>query len=69
MPFFQPASSVSDKVDSVFLFIFALSVVFLVGITATIVYFVVRWRRGAGANSQALTGRARFRRNPPLPVS
>jgi len=45
VPFFQSASSASDKVDGVFLFIFALSVIVLVGVTATMVYFVVRYSR------------------------
>jgi cytochrome c oxidase subunit 2 len=45
MPFREPASSFSGRVDDVFLFTLVLSVVFLVGITATIVYFVIRYSR------------------------
>lgn len=56
MPFLQPASSVSDKVDSVFLLIFALSVVFLVGITATMVYFVVRYSRRRNPEATNIEG-------------
>jgi cytochrome c oxidase subunit 2 len=45
MPFFQQASTAGGKVDAVFLFIFALSAVFLVLITGLILYFVVKYRR------------------------
>jgi cytochrome c oxidase subunit II len=43
MQFFEATSNINDKVDSVFVFIFALSVLFLVGITATMVAFVIRY--------------------------
>jgi cytochrome c oxidase subunit 2 len=45
MPLTEPASSFSGRVDDVFLYIFVLSAIFLIGITATIVYFVVRYSR------------------------
>jgi cytochrome c oxidase subunit 2 len=45
MPFFEQASNIAGKVDSVFLFITFLSVAFLVFITSTIVYFVIRYSR------------------------
>ena len=45
MIFSQPASSFSGRVDNVFLFTLVLSVVFLVGITATMIYFVWRYSR------------------------
>ncbi|MBI4861472.1 MAG: cytochrome c oxidase subunit II [Candidatus Riflebacteria bacterium] len=45
MPFLEQASSVSQSVDSVFLFIFAVSVAFLLAITFAIVYFVIRYSR------------------------
>jgi cytochrome c oxidase subunit 2 len=42
---FGGASSASEKVDAVFLFISALTIGFLVFITAVMIYFVVRYRR------------------------
>ena len=45
MPFFQQASSAAAGVDSVFLFIVSLCVVFLIGITSVMVYFVVKYSR------------------------
>jgi len=45
MQFFQQASTAAGKVDSVFLFIVALCVVFLVGITFLMVYFVIKYNR------------------------
>jgi cytochrome c oxidase subunit II len=45
MPFFEQASNVAGKVDSVFLFIAILCVAFLVFITATIVFFVIKYSR------------------------
>jgi len=56
VPFLQPASSASSKVDDVFLFIFALSVVFLVGITATMVYFVLRYSRRRNPEATNIEG-------------
>jgi len=45
MPFFSQASSITGKVEGVFVFIFSLSVVFLLLITALMVVFVVRYSR------------------------
>lgn len=45
MPFFEQASNIAGKVDSVFLFIAFLSVAFLIFITSAIVYFVVKYSR------------------------
>lgn len=45
MPFFSPPLSIAERVDSVFLYMFVLSAAFLVGITAVMVYFVVRYSR------------------------
>ncbi|MCE5308281.1 MAG: cytochrome c oxidase subunit II [Acidobacteriales bacterium] len=45
MPFFTQASSAAGQVDSVFLAIVALCVLFLVSITTLIVYFAVKYRR------------------------
>jgi cytochrome c oxidase subunit 2 len=53
---FGGASSVSDKVDAVFLYISALTIAFLVFITFLMVYFVVRYRRSAGAKGVDIHG-------------
>lgn len=45
MPIIPQASSAAGKVDSVFLFIFVLCVVFLVLLTAAIIYFLIRYNR------------------------
>jgi cytochrome c oxidase subunit II len=45
MPFFEQASDIAGKVDSVFLFTAILSAAFLVFITATIIYFVIKYSR------------------------
>jgi cytochrome c oxidase subunit 2 len=45
MPFFEQASNIAGKVDSVFLFITVLCVAFLVFITTMIVYFVIKYSR------------------------
>jgi len=45
MPFFEQASDIAGKVDAVFLFTVCLSVVFLVFITGTMIYFVVKYSR------------------------
>jgi cytochrome c oxidase subunit 2 len=49
---FGGASSVSDKVDAVFLFIAALTIAFLIFITFLMIYFVVRYRRSRNARGQ-----------------
>jgi cytochrome c oxidase subunit II len=56
MPFFEQASNIAGKVDSVFLFITALSVVFLVFITAAIVYFVIKYSRKRHPTSEDIKG-------------
>jgi cytochrome c oxidase subunit 2 len=45
MGLFDATSNINDKVDGVFVFIFVLSVIFLVGITATMIAFVIRYNR------------------------
>lgn len=45
MPFVPAASSAAEGVDAVFMFILALSVVFLIGVTFLMVYFVVKYHR------------------------
>ncbi len=45
MPFAQPASNIGGRVDDVFLYTLALSVIVLVGITGLVVFFVVRYAR------------------------
>jgi len=56
MQFFGSVSNVSDKVDSVFMFIFVLSVIFLVGITATMIAFVIRYSRRRHPNPVNIEG-------------
>lgn len=53
---FGGASSASEKVDAVFLFITALTVAFLVFITFMMVYFVVRYRRSRNAQGEDIHG-------------
>jgi cytochrome c oxidase subunit II len=45
MPFFEQASNVAGKVDSVFLFIAVLCSVFLVFITSLMIFFVIKYNR------------------------
>jgi cytochrome c oxidase subunit 2 len=45
MPFLNPPLSIADRVNDVFLYIFILSVAFLVFITALMVYFVIKYNR------------------------
>jgi len=45
MGWMTQASTSAQKADSVFLFVFALSVAFLVGITAVMIYFVIRYSK------------------------
>jgi cytochrome c oxidase subunit 2 len=54
--FFQQASNINDKVDNVFLGIFALSALFLIGITATMIYFVVRYSRQRNPHPENIEG-------------
>ncbi len=44
-PFAQAASSVAGEVDSVFLFLVAITVFFAGGIAAAVLYFAIRYRR------------------------
>lgn len=52
MPFFEQASDIAGKVDSVFLFTVILSAVFLVFITGTMIYFVVKYSRKRHPNGE-----------------
>jgi hypothetical protein len=45
MGWMTQASTSAQRADSVFLFVFALSVFFLVGITAVMIYFVIRYSK------------------------
>lgn len=56
MPFFQQASSAAGGVDSVFLFIFALCVVFLVAITFLMVYFIIKYSRKRHPKGEDIEG-------------
>ncbi len=53
---FGGASTVSDKVDAVFLYISALTIAFLVFITFLMIYFVVRYRRSRGEAAHDIHG-------------
>jgi cytochrome c oxidase subunit II len=53
---FGGASSVSDKVDAVFLYISALTIAFLVFITFLMIYLVVRYRRTRNAKAEDIHG-------------
>jgi cytochrome c oxidase subunit II len=56
MPIVPQASSAAGRVDSVFLFIFALSLVFLVFITAALIYFVVKYNRKKRPRGEDIEG-------------
>jgi len=56
MPFLQQASSAAGKVDSVFLYIFILSAVFLVFITFLMVYFVIKYSRKRHPKGEDIEG-------------
>jgi cytochrome c oxidase subunit 2 len=53
---FGGASTVSGKVDAVFLYISALTIAFLVFITFLMIYFVVRYRRSRGEAAHDIHG-------------
>jgi len=63
MPFLNPPLSIADRVDSVFLYIFALSVAFLIFITVLMVYFTVRYSRKRNPKPEDIEG------NPALEVT
>jgi len=52
---FGGASSFSDKVDAVFLYISALTIAFLVFITFVMIYLVIHYRRGRGGSPRTFT--------------
>lgn len=56
MPFASPASDVAGKVDAVFLYILALSVVFFIGITFVMVYFVFKYNRKRHPKGEDIEG-------------
>ncbi len=56
MGFFKGASTAAANVDGVFLFILALSTAFLVGITAVIIYFVIRYNRKRHPKGEDIEG-------------
>jgi len=58
MPFIQQASTAAGKVDSVFLFILVLSVVFLVFITSLMVVFVIKYNRKRHPKGEDIEGNA-----------
>lgn len=62
MPFLEPSVSISDRVDSVFLLAFILSVIVLVGITFLMVYFVLKYSRKRNPQATDVEG------NTPLEI-
>jgi cytochrome c oxidase subunit 2 len=60
MPFFQQASTAAGKVDAVFLFIFALAVVFLALITFLMLYFVVKYHHSRHPKGEDIEGNTKL---------
>ncbi|MBZ5638279.1 MAG: cytochrome c oxidase subunit II [Acidobacteriia bacterium] len=58
MPFDPHAAGIVERVDTIFLAILALCVLFLVGITATMVYFVIRYARKRNPVGEDIEGHA-----------
>jgi cytochrome c oxidase subunit 2 len=58
MPIIPQASSAAGRVDSVFLFIVVLSAAFLLFITATLIYFVVKYNRKRHPKGKDIEGNA-----------
>ena len=58
MPIIPQASSAAGRVDSVFLFIFVLCVVFLVCITTALIYFVIKYNRKRHPQAVDIEGNA-----------
>ncbi len=56
MPIIPQASSASGRVDAVFLFITVLSVAFLLFITATLIYFVIKYNRKRRPKGEDIEG-------------
>lgn len=56
MPFIPQASSAAGRVDAVFLFIFVLSAIFLLFITATLIWFVIRYNRKRHPRGEDIEG-------------
>ena len=53
---FHGWTNLSSSVDSVFLFIMGISLVLLVGVTGTMVYFAVRYRRSKHPRAENIEG-------------
>jgi cytochrome c oxidase subunit 2 len=58
MPFLTPPFSIADRVDAVFLYIFVLSVAFLISITSVMIYFVIRYSRKRNTTPVDIEGHA-----------
>jgi len=56
MGFLKGASNTAGTVDAVFLFILALSTAFLVGITAVMIYFVIKYNRKRNPKGKDIEG-------------
>lgn len=53
---FGGASNLAAGVDKAFIFIFAVSFIFIIGITAFMIYTVIKFRRSKGHKAQQFTG-------------
>jgi cytochrome c oxidase subunit II len=56
MPFLQAASTAGAQIDAVFWYIFLLSAAFLFGITAVIIYFVLKYSRKRHPKGEDIEG-------------
>jgi len=63
MPFLSPPLSIADRVNDVFLYIFILSVAFLIFITGLMVYFVIKYNRKRNVTPVDIEG------NPALEIA
>jgi cytochrome c oxidase subunit II len=60
MPFFQQASTAAGKVDSVFLFIFSLALLFLAFITFLMLYFVIKYHHTRHPKGEDIEGNTKL---------
>jgi cytochrome c oxidase subunit II len=58
MSFLQQASNASGGVDAVFLYIFVLSLAFLLAITSVIIYFVIKYHKSRHPKGEDIEGNA-----------
>jgi cytochrome c oxidase subunit 2 len=58
VPFLSQTAGITERVDSVFLFMLAVSVAFLLGITGLMIYFVIRYSRKRNPQGEDIEGNA-----------